>query len=83
MDSYTLKKHKETGELHLFLGKFNPPNSEYKCTSQSYSICEKMSSSDNAGNKFACATEQEARTKCAELGRNVCGICVSSLYASY
>jgi len=83
MDSYTLKKHKETEELHLFLGRFNPPNSEYKCTSQSLSLCEKMASSDSAGNKFACAAEQEARSKCAEIGRGVCGVCVSSLYTTY
>lgn len=83
MDSYTLKKHKDTGELHLFVGQFNPPGSDYTCTSSRLSICDKMQSSDSQGNIFACLTESDARKKCAEIGRSVCGICVSSLYATY
>jgi len=83
MDSYTLKKHSGTGELHLFVGRFNPPNSAHPCTSHSVSICEKMKFADSERNIFSCQKEGEARTKCAEVGRAVCGICVSSLYATY
>ncbi|SDK53666.1 hypothetical protein SAMN05192566_1567 [Methylophilus rhizosphaerae] len=83
MEAYTLKQHKSTGELHLFVGRFNPPKSDFKCTSSSLSICEKMSKSDSKSNEFTCLTEDEARVKCAEIGRSVCGICVSNLYATY
>lgn len=79
--TYTLKKHPETGQYHLFEGKMNPPGSEYKCTSESSSICEKMDHV-KGHNKFACETDEaQVRLECAKLGREVCGICVSSLYA--
>ena len=83
MDSYTLKKHAQTGEVHLFIGRFNPPNSPTKCTSSGVSICKKMKFADSERNVFGCLKEGEARIKCAEVGRAVCGICVSSLYATY
>lgn len=83
MDSYTLKKHKVTNELHIFIGRFNPPGTDRGCVSSRISICEKMQGVDSQGNVFACLTEGQARTQCAELGRKVCGICVSNLYATY
>lgn len=83
MKAYTLKEHKDSGELHLFEGDMNPEGSEYKCNSGSKSICKKMNKSDNKGNRFACATAQEAREKIAKIGRKVCGTCVSHLYESY
>ncbi len=83
MKAYTLKEHKDSGELHLFEGDMNPEGSEYKCSSGSKSICKKMNKSDNKGNRFACATDQEAREKIAKIGRKVCGTCVSHLYESY
>ncbi|WP_183058830.1 hypothetical protein [Salmonella enterica] len=83
MKAYTLKEDKDSGELHLFEGDMNPEGSEYKCKSGSKSICKKMSKSDNKGNRFSCATEQEARTEIAKIGRKVCGTCVSHLYESY
>ena len=79
MDAYTLKKKKDTGELHLFKGEMT----DDACTSKQISICEKMNKSESAGNKFACYNEDEARKKCAEIGREVCGICVSHLYTTY
>ena len=81
MKAYTLKKHAETEELHLFEGDMTPNDPKYPCTSKSQSICEKMKNSQSDKNIFFCATEQEARDKCAKLGRAVCGICVSHLYA--
>ncbi|AST67243.1 hypothetical protein BFG07_00085 [Kosakonia cowanii] len=83
MKSYTLKEHKDSGELHLFEGDMLPNDPEYKCNSDSKSICKKMNTEDNKGNRFACATAQEAREKTAQIGRKVCGTCVSHLYESY
>lgn len=82
MDSYTLKQHKETGELHLFKGKMNPPDSDYACTSETSSQCEEMTWDDSAGNRFGCKTEDQARKLIAEIGREVCGTCVSTLYTT-
>ncbi|HWW05614.1 hypothetical protein [Collimonas sp.] len=78
--AYTLKKDKDTAELHLFEGKMTTPQ---KCTSDEKSICKKMTKSQTAGNEFACEDEKNARIKCASIGRAVCGICVSHLYADY
>lgn len=83
MKAYTLKRHKETSELHMFEGEMTPNNPDHKCTSESSSICEKMKKTQSLGNVFSCATEQEARDKCAQLGREVCGICISHLYADF
>jgi hypothetical protein len=79
MDAYTLKKKKDTGEYHLFEGSMTKDG----CTSKQVSICEKMDKSESTGNIFACADEDLARKKCAEIGREVCGICVSHLYTTY
>ena len=78
--AYTLKQKKETEELHLFEGEFSEPG---KCSSGATSICEMMAKADSAGNVFACKNEDDARIECAKLGRKVCGVCVSHLYATY
>lgn len=83
MDAYSLWKHEGTGELHLFKGTMSPPGSDHKCSTAAWSICKSMAKSDKAGFKFTCATEREARTHCAAIGRTVCGTCVSALYSSY
>lgn len=75
---YTLKKKKDTNEYHLFEG----DKTEKGCTSYGKSICKKMDRIDN-NNSFACESEKTAREKCAEIGRSVCGTCVSTLYTSY
>jgi len=77
--AYTLKKKKETGELHLFKGSFK----DNGCTSADISICNKMKKEESEGNRFQCKNEDEARTLCASIGRQVCGICVSDLYETY
>ncbi len=79
MKSYTLKKNGDTEELHLFEGDMTTEG----CTSNSKSICKKMDKSESGGNVFACKNDKDARTKCAESGRKVCGICVSHLYTTY
>lgn len=78
-DAYTLKQMKDTDELHLFRGHFT----EKACTSGDRSLCEKMEKTSSEGNRFACKTEDEARLECARIGRQVCGTCVSNLYATY
>ena len=79
MESYTLKKKKDTGEYHLFEGKMTAEG----CTSRQVSICEKMDKSESSGNIFACEEESSARKKCAKVGRAVCNICISRFYTSY
>lgn len=78
--AYTLKKKKETDELHLFKGEFT---STTECNSKQLSICGGMNKADSAGNSFACKDENEARTRCAEIGRSVCGNCIRDLYTTY
>ena len=80
-DAFTLKKKKNTKELHLFIGKMTSDNAG--CTSVLLSICQKMDRAESESNIFSCETEVIARKKCAEIGKEVCGICVSSLYANY
>jgi hypothetical protein len=77
---YTLKRKKDTNELHLFEAS---PAEDDKCTPKSKSICNKMSKDESSGNIFACQLEDDARISCADQGRKVCGICVSHLYETY
>ena len=79
MEAYTLKKRKHTNELHLFKGRMINAN---RCNSLDISICSKMDKSQSEGNTFTCFNEDEARITCAQLGRDVCGSCVSHLYAN-
>lgn len=83
MKAYTLKEHKDSEEIHLFEGNMLPNDPNHKCDSNLKSICKKMGKSDSKGNRFTCATEQEARIEIAKIGRKVCGTCVSHLYESY
>lgn len=59
----------------------NPPDSEMKCSSESFSICEKMKWVSGSKDISCEVDESIVRVKCAQLGRSVCGICVSHLYA--
>lgn len=79
--TYTLKKNPNTDQFHLFEGKLNPPDSEMKCSSESFSICEKMKWVSGSKDISCEVDESIVRVKCAQLGRSVCGICVSHLYA--
>jgi hypothetical protein len=81
--AYTLKEHKESGELHLFEGQMYEANADYKCSSYQKSVCKQMSNDDSKKNKFACKTDHEARIEIANIGRKVCGTCVSHLYTTY
>jgi len=80
MSVYSLKKMGDTEELHLFEGEMVGLKS---CKTGQKSICGKMDKADNSETMFACVEEGEARERCAEAGRRVCGTCVSRLYATY
>ena len=77
MDAYTLKKMKDTAEYRLFQGIMN---NEGGCTSGSKSICQRTEKTESEKNIFSWKDEKEARKLCAEIGRKVCGTCVSHLY---
>jgi hypothetical protein len=79
MKAYSLKRKKNTEEYHLFEGDF----SQEPCTSKNLSICKKMDKSESQGNAFTCFNEEQARKQIAEIGRPVCGVCTSHLYATY
>jgi len=79
MDAYTLKEKKDTQEFHLFKGRMTTEG----CTSNLSSICKEMTKSESSRNIFSCKDEDDARVRCATIGRQVCGTCVSHLYESY
>lgn len=82
MKAYTLKKKKNTEECHLFEGDFI---TDKTCNTHKVekSICKKMSQSESEENIFTCYTDNQARKKIAEIGRQVCGVCTSHLYTTY
>ena len=80
---FALKKNGDSEEYHLFYAELTQSQPQRKCRPQHKSICKGMASSDSTENKFACYSEDEARLECARIGREVCGTCVSHLYASY
>jgi hypothetical protein len=77
---YILKKKKDTEELHLFEA---VPKENNICVIKGESICGKMKKGESSENIFMCKSEDYTRTECARKGRQVCGICVSHLYATY
>jgi len=77
--AYLLKMKSNTGELHLFEAKVT---GDKKCISNYTSICGKMIKLESSENKFVCKDEDTARIICAEIGRTVCGNCVSHLYTT-
>lgn len=42
-----------------------------------------MDNSESQGNAFTCYTEDQARIQIAKIGKQVCGVCTSHLYANY
>lgn len=82
MKAYTLKKRGDTEEYHLFEGNLLGVK---KCDTNlvKESICKMMSIDQNDGNIFTCEDEDQARFRIAEIGKQVCGVCTSHLYANY
>lgn len=77
---YSLKKKKDTEEYHLFRA---TPTGQDTCNPEKRSICQKMELKDSIDKIFSCENEDSARKKCAAIGREVCGTCVSDLYETY
>lgn len=82
MKAYTLKKKEYTEEYHLFEGNLLGIK---KCDTNlvKESICKMMIIDEIDGNIFTCEDEDQARIKIAKIGKQVCGVCTSHLYANY
>jgi hypothetical protein len=80
-DAYSLLRYKDTNEIHIFKGHFT----EKSCTAQYSSICKKVTDwrNEEIENVKTCLDEDETRHIAADIGRDVCGICVSHLYSNY
>lgn len=77
--AYSFLKDKKTEEKHIFEGDFRPES----CSANQKSICQKDIKNDgNWVSSATCLSEDAARKKAAELGRSVCGVCVSHLYST-
>lgn len=76
--TYSFSKIKTTEETHVFEGN----STINSCTAEKSSICNKATN-DKGIWISTCLDEDKARKKASELGRNVCGTCVSHLYTTY
>jgi len=82
-EKYSLVKYNITNEYHLYESSENKDGS---CKlKEKIPLCQgKFVTSENSG-LFVCQSENDTRTKCAELankGKNICGVCVSAMYAT-
>jgi hypothetical protein len=77
MAIYSLKKTIK-GQFHLFAGKLDGE----ECVSKQTSLCGKMDNSESIESIFACEDDISTRKKCAEIGKPICGICISYLYTT-
>ena len=77
---YSLTKRKDTQEYHIFLNKKKGETCQFV---EKQSICTRMEASQSDGHRFVCRDEKYTRAECAKLGREVCGTCVSHLYADF
>jgi len=84
MTVYTIRKKKDSEEHHIFEAEWIPDSDPRSCSSDLKSICQKLGRGHSAaiGANTNCMTEGKARREAATLGRVVCGICVSHLYAT-
>lgn len=82
MTLYTFKKHTDSGEHHIFEGDWIPNSNPQQCSVAKWSICQKVVQSAGEYIGKGCMGELKARREAAELGRTLCGVCVSSLYAT-
>jgi len=80
--AYSFRKKKETQETHIFEGTFNIEKNG--CNTGPLSICRKINrNSKDVIDIVTCLNDDDARQKAADLGRTVCGVCVSHLYTTY
>lgn len=78
---YTIKKHDNTGEHHIFEGEMTSVN-PLQCIVPAESVCRKAKNSETVFVGQTCLKELGARVAAAHLGRVVCGTCISHLYAT-
>ena len=78
--AYTLKKKRDSDELHLFKVKFVDLKT---CHVPDESMCGMMRKDEGVDNRFSCKDEAAARLRCSNIGRHVCGTCVSHLYGTF
>jgi hypothetical protein len=81
MITFSIRKLEETGEHHIYEGKLTSSD-PLECVSGKNSICKKVMRSDTKHIGKSCLAEDVARKAAAVLGRSVCGVCVSHLYAT-
>jgi len=76
---YVMATHPETGQWHIFPA--SQPDAQAACEFLSKdAICQILNWSDAAEKKQACMKHSTTRTKAAEIGRTMCGPCISHLY---
>ena len=75
---YSLQKRKQKNEFHLFIGKDSNGTVQYNSTS----ICKQLELSESES-VLTDLPEDQARIKCANGGKQVCGTCVSELYSIF
>ncbi len=79
MSLYLLKEHENSGELHIF--EATPDN--LRCIPFATSRCGKIPKADTKTSMTNCLRASEMRKRCAEIGPQVCGVCVGTLYAPF
>lgn len=80
--AYSFECKKGTNEIHIFQGTYTLTAMTYQ--PEALSICKKkIRKASERISDATCLKEQETREKAVELGRNVCGNCISNLYKTY
>lgn len=80
--AYTFKREQTTLEIHIYEGDFT--GTPTPCNSDPKSICKDLNKATSLNiTNAVCLNENEARQKAADIGRGVCGVCVSHLYTTY
>lgn len=75
--AYSFFKIDYSNECHIFEGILDQSD----CTVSIKCICKKITpSGGNFVLRAICLSEQEAREKAAEFGKDICGYCISNLY---
>lgn len=79
--AYSFETRKDTNETHIFEGNYSIAKVTYEPNLNS--ICkEKIRNRKERIEEATCLNENEARYRAANIGRSVCGICVSHLYTT-
>lgn len=82
MTVYTLKKKNNTEEHHIFEGDWTDNETPRHCSVSKLSFCKKATKEGSSFIDRSCMSESRTRMVAAEMGRVVCGTCVSHLYAT-